>query len=74
MMIIVRFLWYALLIILLLTCLSIVVIGSLWVLRVAVYWWLDTDYVEWLKKKITELRKRWKDAKTLQRRNHNRSR
>lgn len=52
---IISFLWYASLAILLLTCLLIVVAGSLWVLRVVVNWWLDVDYVEefrkWIKKK-----------------------
>lgn len=37
---------------------QIVIIGELWVLRVAIEWWLDIDYVrkieEWLKKKISQ--------------------
>ena len=34
---------------------QIVIIGELWVLRVAIEWWLDVDYVkrieEWIRKK-----------------------
>ena len=34
---------------------QIVIIGELWVLRVAIDWWLDIDYVkrieEWIRKK-----------------------
>lgn len=37
---------------------QIFIIGELWVLRVAIEWWLDIDYVrkieEWLKKKISQ--------------------
>ena len=47
---IVRFLWYTLLCILLFCILLIVIVGTLWVLRVAVFWWFDVDYVEEVKK------------------------
>ena len=37
---------------------QIFIIGELWVLRVAIEWWLDIDYArkieEWLKKKISQ--------------------
>lgn len=47
---VIKFLWDMMLIILLLTCNMIVIVGSLWVLRVAIDWWLNIDYVEWIKK------------------------
>lgn len=31
------------------TFMQIVFVGSLWVLRVAICWWLDIDYVEKLR-------------------------
>lgn len=46
----IRFLAEGILSILLLTIFEIVTIGSLWVLRVAINWWLDVDYVEVLKR------------------------
>lgn len=49
-MIAVRFLWNTLMIITLLIALLIVIIGGLWVLRIAVFWWLEIDYVEEAKK------------------------
>lgn len=48
-MIIVRFLWNTLLIILLFIAILIVIIGGLFVLRVECKWWLDVDYAEKLK-------------------------
>ena len=37
---------------------QIVIIGELWVLRVAIEWWLDVDYVkkveQWIMKKISQ--------------------
>lgn len=49
---IVRFLANGILSVLLLTVFEIVTIGSLWVLRVAIDWWLDVDYVTVLKRWI----------------------
>lgn len=45
----INFLIKALCIILLVTCILIAIIGSLWVLRVAIDWWLDVDYVKAIK-------------------------
>ena len=53
-MIVVRFLWYTLCIIFLFACMLIVIVGTLWVLRVSVYWWLEVDYVEKIKQKCEE--------------------
>lgn len=35
------------------TALEIVFVGELWVLRVAIDWWLNIDYVEEIKKWLT---------------------
>lgn len=49
-MALVNLLWQLLLITILFICLSMVIVGGLWVLRVAIRWWLDVDYVEELKR------------------------
>lgn len=59
MKIIIEFLFSLLVGILLITMLLITVIGSLWVLRVAVDWWLEIDYVKETKRRIEE----WKNRK-----------
>lgn len=50
----VKTIFNALLITILIFSLLIVDVGCLWVLRVAIDWWLDIDYVErikqWMKK------------------------
>ena len=48
----VRFVWYALCVIFLFSCMLIVITGTLWVLRVTIYWWFEVDYVEEIKKRL----------------------
>lgn len=55
-MALIKLLWDMLLIVLLLTSLLLVCIGSLWVLRVAIDWWLNVDYVEVIKRWIHDNR------------------
>lgn len=46
----VRYLFDTLMVLILFTAIEIALVGSLWVLRVVIDWWLDVDYVEVLKK------------------------
>lgn len=48
-MAVIKFLFTGIMSFILLIAYLIVVIGGLWVLRVAIDWWLDIDYVKKLK-------------------------
>ena len=52
--IMIRFLWNALMVILLFEAMSFVIIGGAWVLRIAIDWWLGVDYVEKIKEWINK--------------------
>ena len=51
-MIIIKILWIIFLSVFLLLLTAITTIGGLWVLRVAIAWWLEIDYVEKIKERF----------------------
>ena len=52
MMEIYSFLLHTTLFLILLIAFLVVLIGGLWVLRVAIFWWLEIDYVESIKRRL----------------------
>lgn len=52
MMKIYSFLLHTTLFLILLIAFLVVLIGGLWVLRVAIFWWLEIDYVESIKRRL----------------------
>lgn len=72
-MVVINFLMKTLCVLVLLTCILIALVGSLWVLRVVVDWWLDVDYVKAIKELLLKNKSIDEIAVDLKKRRKNKS-